>query len=122
MRAEGARLLLKYSIAGNTVRRAMQMALIVGPLLTVINQTPKLIALDFDFRFFLQAGLTFCVPYMVSTVSSAMTELANARTARHGAASDRPGSGSQGTRGSAGRTGGCASGAPGAEEEGRGTR
>jgi len=81
MRRDGVTLFLEHSITGSTVRRALKVALVVGPLLTLINQAQNIVALEFGFRFFLPMALTFCVPYMVSTYSSAMTELSNARVA-----------------------------------------
>jgi hypothetical protein len=81
MGREGVTLFVKHSIAGSTVRRALKVALVVGPLLVLINQAHTILALDFGLRFFLQVALTFCVPYLVSTYSSAMTEIANRRAA-----------------------------------------
>ena len=74
----GAKLFLKYSVAGRTVRRALKVALVVGPVLTLINHAPSIIALDLDPRFAFQTVLTFFVPYLVSTYASAMTELSQA--------------------------------------------
>lgn len=75
------------------------MALVVGPVLTLINHAHTIIALDFGLRFFLQTALTFCVPYMVSTVSSAMTELAHARAAAQAAPAGAGGDVSAGSEG-----------------------
>ena len=80
-----AKLMLKYSVTGSTVSRACKMALVVGPVLTLINHAHTIVALEFGLRFFLQTALTFCVPYLVSTVSSAMTELAHAQALARGA-------------------------------------
>ena len=74
-----ATLVLKYAIAGSTVKRAFKVAIVVGPVLTLINHAPAIVTLNFGSRFVLQTVLTFCVPYLVSTYSSAMTEFANAR-------------------------------------------
>lgn len=54
------------------VRRALVVALIVGPILTLINQYDALVPRAFGWRFFLKLGLTFLVPYCVSTYSSVM--------------------------------------------------
>ena len=68
-------LFLKYAVVGSTVKRALKVASVVTPILTVLNHSHEILALEFGTRFFLQVGLTFCVPYMVSTYSSAMTEI-----------------------------------------------
>ncbi|MCH8074365.1 MAG: nitrate/nitrite transporter NrtS [SAR324 cluster bacterium] len=74
------RLFVGFAISGSTVKRALKVACIVTPILTIFNHAHEIIALDMGPRFFLQVGLTFCVPYMVSTYSSAMTEVKNAGT------------------------------------------
>jgi hypothetical protein len=50
------------------VRRALVMAAVVGPILTLINQGDALVS-DLPFSFW-KAGLTFIVPYLVATVSA----------------------------------------------------
>ena len=77
MAPHGVKLVLRLAVAGSTVARALKVAMVVGPVLTLINHAHTLVALDFNARFFLQTALTFCVPYLVSTYSSAMTEWAN---------------------------------------------
>jgi hypothetical protein len=59
----------------STVRRAARVASIVTPILTLLNHSAELWALHLDGRFWLQAGLTFFVPYSVSTYSSAMAAI-----------------------------------------------
>lgn len=54
-----------------TVRRALKVAGIVGPILTVINQYDLLLNLDFSARLGFKIALTFLVPYSVSSYSSA---------------------------------------------------
>lgn len=54
-----------------TVRRALTVAGIVGPILTVINQYDVLWRLEFSLRFWMKVVLTFLVPYCVSSFSSA---------------------------------------------------
>lgn len=54
-----------------TVRRALTVAGIVGPILTVINQYDVLWRLEFSPRFWMKVLLTFLVPYCVSSFSSA---------------------------------------------------
>jgi phosphoribosylformylglycinamidine synthase len=53
------------------VRRALIMAAVVGPILTLINQGDALVS-DAPFSFW-KAGLTFIVPYLVATVSAVAT-------------------------------------------------
>ncbi len=52
-------------------RRALVMAAVVGPILTLINQGDALVS-DVPFSFW-KAGLTFIVPYLVATVSAVAT-------------------------------------------------
>jgi phosphoribosylformylglycinamidine synthase len=52
-------------------RRALAMAAVVGPILTLINQGDALVS-DVPFSFW-KAGLTFIVPYLVATVSTVAT-------------------------------------------------
>ena len=54
-----------------TVKRALKVAGIVGPILTVINQYDLLLNLDFSPRLGFKTVLTFLVPYSVSSYSSA---------------------------------------------------
>ena len=44
------------------------------------NHAHEIIALEFGARLYLAMLLTCCVPYLVSTDSSAMTEMQNTRT------------------------------------------
>jgi hypothetical protein len=55
-----------------TVRRAVTVAMIVGPVLTVINQYDAIASGSFGAKFFFKMGLTFLVPYSVSSYSSVM--------------------------------------------------
>jgi hypothetical protein len=54
-----------------TVARALKVAGIVGPILTVINQYDVLLSGNFSFHLFAKILLTFLVPYSVSSFSSA---------------------------------------------------
>ena len=54
-----------------TVTRAIKVACIVGPTLTLINQYNVLLNMYFSLRLFAKIGLTFLVPYSVSSFSSA---------------------------------------------------
>ena len=71
---------MRFATSGTTVKRAFKVACIITPILTILNHAHEIIALDLGPRFFLQVCLTFCVPYSVSTYSSAMTELKNAKS------------------------------------------
>jgi hypothetical protein len=55
-----------------TVRRAVTVAMIVGPILTLINQYDAIASGSFGTKFFFKMGLTFLVPYSVSSYSSVM--------------------------------------------------
>lgn len=54
-----------------TVTRALKVASVVGPTLTVINHYDVLWGLDFSPRLLTKILLTFLVPYSVSSFSSA---------------------------------------------------
>jgi hypothetical protein len=54
-----------------TMTRALKIAGVVGPILTLINQYDVLLRLEFSFRFWMKVLLTFSVPYCVSSFSSA---------------------------------------------------
>ena len=54
-----------------TVARAVKVACIVGPTLTLINQHDVLLSRQFSPRLFAKILLTFLVPYCVSSFSSA---------------------------------------------------
>ena len=63
--------LLAIAVQPAIVRRALVMAVVVGPILTAINQGDALVS-DVPFSFW-KAGLTFIVPYLVATVSAVIT-------------------------------------------------
>lgn len=71
-----------------TVRRALTVAGIVGPILTVINQYDVLLRLEFSLRFWMKVLLTFLVPYCVSSFSSARAYME--QDARESALRDKP--------------------------------
>jgi len=54
-----------------TVVRAVRVAGVVGPILTVINQYDVLLHGEFSLHLFSKILLTFFVPYSVSSFSSA---------------------------------------------------
>ncbi len=67
----GARRFLAQWFRRETVNRALKIAGVVGPILTLINQYDVLLRLEFSFRFWMKVLLTFSVPYCVSSFSSA---------------------------------------------------
>jgi len=62
-----------------TVKRALMMAIVVGPILTLINHHEEIMNLKFSGNFLIKSFLTFLVPYFVSTYSSAQAYLENER-------------------------------------------
>jgi hypothetical protein len=65
-----------------TVTRALKVAGVVGPILTVINQYDMLLSLNFSPRLFFKIALTFLVPYIVSSFSSARAYMESEGQAR----------------------------------------
>ena len=61
----------KYALMLSTVKRALNVSLIITPILTVFNHFQEIRELSMGGAFWLQVGLTFLVPYCVSTFSSA---------------------------------------------------
>ena len=68
------RLFLRCSVKRSTVLRATGVALVITPILIAVNQWERIAAGAFDARFFGKVVMTFCVPYLVSTYSSARAE------------------------------------------------
>lgn len=66
-----------------TVLRALKVAGIVGPLLTVINQHDVLWRMEFSPHLFAKIFLTFLVPYSVSSFSSARAYMDSETPGRH---------------------------------------
>ncbi|MGE0683300.1 MAG: nitrate/nitrite transporter NrtS [Candidatus Binatia bacterium] len=62
---------LYYWFMKETVARACKVAAVVGFILTGINQHDVLLRGDFSLHLFIKIGLTFMVPYSVSSFSSA---------------------------------------------------
>lgn len=60
-----------------TVVRALKVAGVVGPILTIINQYDLLLRLEFSPRLLAKIFLTFLVPYSVSSFSSARAYMEN---------------------------------------------
>jgi hypothetical protein len=65
------RTFLHYWFRRDTVLRALKVAGVVGPILTVINQYDVLLSGHYSPRLFFKILLTFLVPYSVSSFSSA---------------------------------------------------
>ena len=53
----------------------IKFALIVGPILTAINQYDAFTDQHFPAKFYVKLGLTFTVPFLVSICSSTMANL-----------------------------------------------
>lgn len=64
-----------YWFLRETVRRALKVACIVGPILTAINQHDVLMRGEISFHLVFKILLTFVVPYSVSSFSSASAYL-----------------------------------------------
>ncbi|MGH7859250.1 MAG: nitrate/nitrite transporter NrtS [Candidatus Binatia bacterium] len=73
-----------------TVRRALGVASIVAPVLVAINHAEAIAALDFTPRLLLKIGLTFLVPYAVSSYSSARALMQAERDGGASATRTRP--------------------------------
>jgi hypothetical protein len=59
---------LQHAVRHPTVvRRALITALVVGTVLTTINQGDRILAGDIALVVVLKAALTYCVPFVVST-------------------------------------------------------
>jgi hypothetical protein len=69
------RKLWHYWFQQRTILRAVKVAAIVGPVLTLINQYDVLLNGDYSPRVLGKIVLTFLVPYCVSSFSSARTEI-----------------------------------------------
>lgn len=66
------RALIGLCLEGPVVRRAATTALLVGVILAVINHGDALAAGRIDVALASRITLTFAVPYLVSTISSAL--------------------------------------------------
>ena len=60
----------KLALRPAVVRRALKVSLLVGTLLTLINQLPRLLEQPLSTAIVLQIILTYMVPYAVSTYSA----------------------------------------------------
>lgn len=68
---KGVRLFIKNFIRRETVLRALKVALVVGPILIIINHHDLLLRFEFSRHLYFKFMLTFLVPYCVSAYSSA---------------------------------------------------
>ncbi|MEW6298723.1 MAG: nitrate/nitrite transporter NrtS [Thermodesulfobacteriota bacterium] len=80
-----------------TVVRALKVAGVVGPILTVINQYDLLLRLEFSPRLFAKILLTFLVPYSVSSFSSARAYMESETQAELSRTQDKVGAAAPGT-------------------------
>ena len=86
-----ARVWLSNTVSAPIARNAAITALIVGPILTAINQGDALLA--GDGLNWLKVALTFLVPYAVATVAGANARTAGQRGVTGQGATGRPGAG-----------------------------
>ena len=75
LRAIAMREFIKFAVMGSTVRRALKVALVITPILTVFNHFGEIRDFNLGVVFWFQVGLTFTVPYAVCTYSSAMAAM-----------------------------------------------
>jgi len=61
---------IKIACQPKVIRTATRFALIVGPVLVIINHGDSIIDGSMHSEAWLKAGLTMIVPYIVSTLSS----------------------------------------------------
>lgn len=61
---------LRLSFSGPVWRRAIKVAVLVGPILVVVNQGDVILQGGMNVVCIVKIGLTFMVPYLVSTFSS----------------------------------------------------
>ena len=66
-----SRLFLNNLFRRETVLRAIRVALVIAPILIIINHHDQLLELNLTPRLVLKCVLTFFVPYCVSAYSSA---------------------------------------------------
>lgn len=66
---------LEIALERQTVIRAIKICLIVGTILNMINQGTLIFGWDWQNISISRMMLTYCVPYCVSTYSSAMAKL-----------------------------------------------
>ena len=86
---DSVRLFVRCALKRSTVLRALGVAAVITPILVGVNQWDRMASGALDVRFLVKVALTFCVPYLVSTYSSARAESVQYRKDRRASASDR---------------------------------
>ena len=61
---------IRLAFCGPVWRRALKVAVLVAPILVAVNQGDVILLGELDVICLLKIGLTFMVPYFVSTFSS----------------------------------------------------
>ena len=74
---KGLRLFFKNFFRRETVLRAIKVALVVGPILILINHYDSLLQFEFSHHLYFKFMLTFLVPFCVSAYSSAQAYCAD---------------------------------------------
>lgn len=74
------RLFIKNFFRRETIFRAIKVALVVGPILIIINHHDSLLNLELSHDLYLKIALTFLVPFCVSAYSSAQAYCADELT------------------------------------------
>ena len=64
---------LAVAMRPDILKRGIKVGLVVGTILALINHGEKIFALDLDLASALKIGLTYLVPYAVSTWASVQT-------------------------------------------------
>ena len=80
------KLFIKNFFRQETIYRAVKVALVVGPILIIINHHDVFLRLEFTQHLYLKIILTFMVPYCVSAYSSAQAYSADERRNKEGRA------------------------------------
>ena len=85
------RLFLKYALQKATLLRGVKVASVVGTILGAINHYDMFLSGAYSSRRLIQIVVTYCVPFSVSTFSSAMQGRAMELYLRVHASEERPG-------------------------------
>ena len=64
---------IQLAFSESVWRRAAKVAILVGPILVAVNQGDVILRGGLDIICIVKIGLTFLVPYLVSTFSSVAT-------------------------------------------------
>lgn len=73
---------LPIAVSGGIPKRALKVALVIGTLLTLINQWELISALQWPVM--VKAALTYCVPYLVNTHGAVTARMAQAQAQAKG--------------------------------------